>query len=116
MEKIVFETIQSLKEYLPRMINGCNEIVEYLQEGNEGTALSQMPDFVEGLQWIFAAINGIQNNGHLQEIELISLKDNFKEVVDSLEMRDYVLLADLLDYEIAPVLKQWQLTINKVES
>lgn len=114
MERILVETMQSLGEYLPRMVNGCREITNNLQVGNEATALSQMPQFVEGLQWIFEAITGIQKNGLLHEIDFGSLQEYFNGVVNSLEIKDYVLLADLLEYEIAPVLEEWNTVISGV--
>ncbi|WP_186580807.1 hypothetical protein [Aquibacillus kalidii] len=107
MEKIVKETLISLQEYLPRLINGCSQVVDNLKEGDEGSGLRKMPSIVEGMQWVFEAVSGIQNNGFLHNIYLHSLKEHFKEVVKALEIGDYVLLADVLNYEILPVLEEW---------
>ncbi|WP_066055877.1 hypothetical protein [Robertmurraya korlensis] len=115
MEQIVIDTLESLKEYFPKLINGSREIAEYLQEGNEAKALSVMPQLVEGLQWVFEAVMGIQNNGFLNDINLLDLKDNFQEMVEALEIGDHVLLADLLQYEIAPTLEKWVLMVDKEE-
>lgn len=107
MKKIILETMQSLINYLPKMVDASNEMATQFQMGNEGKALSRMPNYVEGLQWIVDAISGIQKNGQLNEINLFSLKECFGEVTNCLEIKDYVLLSDLLEYEIAPKLEGW---------
>lgn len=114
MEPILRETIESLIEYIPKMINGCQNTVENLQGGNEAVAVQLLPDIVEGLEWILQALSGLRDNGKFLNIELSSLTKHFHEMVNALELRDYVLLADLLDYEIVPVLEDWLLIINSV--
>ncbi|WML46083.1 hypothetical protein [Neobacillus sp. PS3-40] len=115
MEEIVIETLESLKEYLPQMVRGCQNTAENLQSGNEAVALQIVPDIVEGLEWTLQAISGVKANGQLQDIEISTLTQHFRELVSALEMGDYVLLADLLDYEVGPVLEDWLTNITSID-
>jgi hypothetical protein len=115
VEEIVVETLESLKGYLPKMILGCQNTAENLQRGNEAAALQLVPDIVEGLEWLLQAISGVKANGQLQELEFSTLTQHFQELVSALEVGDYVLLADLLDYEIGPVLEDWLAIITSVD-
>lgn len=115
MEKILKETIESLEDYLPRIIKGSKEISYNLTGGNEASAISAMPEYVEGIQWIYEALAGIQNSGFLREINLLALQTHFKEVVESLEIGDHVLLADILEYEITPIMETWLTEVLKVK-
>jgi hypothetical protein len=114
MKAIVVETLESLKEYIPKMVIGCQSTVENLQGGNEAVALQLLPAIIEGFEWILQAISGLQDNGQLLDIELSNLSQHFQEMLNALEIGDYVLLADLLDYEIVPVMETWLAIINSV--
>jgi hypothetical protein len=107
MKEIVAETLESLNEYIPKLVLACQNTVESLQGGNEATALQMLPPIIEGLEWVLDAVSGEQNNGQLFSIDLKTLTKHFQEMVPAMEMGDYVLLADLLDYELVPILTEW---------
>ncbi|WP_456273260.1 hypothetical protein [Bacillus sp. AK031] len=109
------ETIKSIKEYIPKMVNGCKQTVEDLQEGNEANALQLVPHIIEGLDWIVQALAGIQKNGLLLNIDFNELNSHLGEMLSSLEINDYVLLADIIDYELVPILNDWLSKVNSVE-
>lgn len=107
MDKLIHETIGSLGEYLPILIEGCKEISRDLQTGNEAGGLDRLPLVLEGLQWVVDAVDGIKNNGETLGVDEKALMTHFKEMEGALEIGDYVLLADLFEYEIVPILEHW---------
>lgn len=115
MEALIVETINSIKDYMPKLIVGCNNTIENLQRGNEAVALQALPGIVEGLEWVLEAISGLKAIGQLKEVQLVELTKHFQDLVSSLELNDYVLLADILDYEVSPVLNNWLQIISLVE-
>lgn len=115
MDTLIEDTLNSIKGYMPKLIFGCNNAIENLQVGNEAVALQTLPAIVEGLEWILEAISGLQAIGQLNEIEIVALTKHFQDLVSALELNDYVLLADVLEYEISPVLNNWLQVIILVE-
>ena len=113
MEQLVKETLESCLDYLPKLIRAVSEIPEMLQSGNEAAGIRLLPPVFDGLQWVMEAIQGMQRNGFLREVDLGSLAKHFKELESALEIRDYVLIADLFEYEIEPVLEEWLKTIEQ---
>lgn len=112
VEQLVRETIESCVDYMPKLIKAVSEIGEKIQSGNEAAGICLMPPVFEGLQWVIEAILGMQQNGFLHEIDTERLTKQFKELENALEIRDYVLIADLFEYEIGPVLEGWLKTIE----
>lgn len=112
MEQLIKETLQSCREYLPKLIAVVANTAGYIQSGNEAEGVCLMPSVFDGLQWVTDAIRGIQQNGFNLEIDLQSITERFKELEGALEIRDYVLIADIFEYEIGPTLEEW---LKKIE-
>ncbi|RKL68336.1 hypothetical protein CR203_07600 [Salipaludibacillus neizhouensis] len=113
MKQLIIETKKSLLEYIPRLIQGSESIGEALQSGEQYKAMKQLPDLFEGIQWITSALKGIEKNHYSFNINTAELNGNLKEMEDALKNQDFVLLADLLEYEISPILEDW---LNKIEA
>lgn len=107
MKSLIEETLESLNEYLPKLIEGCKEVSRDLQTGNEAAALDKLPLVLEGLEWVTEAIGGIKNNGRSINVDEKALIPFLLDMEGALEIGDYVLVADLFEYEIAPILEQW---------
>lgn len=101
------EILSTLKNYLTGFIPGVEDIINLFRIGKEAEALSFMKDAIDGLQWIYDAVVLTQDI-QVKKIEVSSIGPFFVEMVDALESMDYILLGDLLEYEIIPILKQWQ--------
>jgi len=107
MENIVKETMLSCREYLPKLTEAVSKIALDMQGGNEAAGIRLMPEVFDGLQWVIEAVNGIQRHGFLGDIDLQEITRHFEELKNALEIRDHVLIADLFEYEIGPVLESW---------
>lgn len=115
MKYIVKETIDSLKEYLPRLMAASNELAEFFQSGKQLSAINQLPNFLEGLQWVMSAFAGIQKNGYFIEVNAVELNKYLIEMEEALTFQDYVLISDLLEYEITPKLEEWHEHVINIE-
>jgi hypothetical protein len=104
MEDIIKETIESIKEYTPKLIDATTQITEYLQTENDFDALQLIIQVSEGIDWLMQAVNHIQNLKGVQIVDTEELASKLKEVNEALEARDFVLTADLFEYEINPLL------------
>lgn len=115
MKDIILETVSTLKEYLPRLIAASKKLPESLQSGNQLKAINELPEYFEGLQWVLSALVGLQKNGYFIEVSSSDLNSYLLEVEESIKSQDYVLMADLLEYEILPKLEEWYAQLNKFE-
>ena len=112
MEQLVKETMESCREYIPKLIETVSKIALYIQGGNEATGIRLIPPVFEGLLWVIDAVQGIQRHGFLEEIDLPDIIRHLKDLEHALEIRDHVLIADLFEYEIGPALEIW---LEKIE-
>lgn len=111
-QQLIQETKQSVYEYNPRLITGIEQVCNFIQTGKETEGLSLLSKVLEGIQWTIQAISGINKitPNCLPNEELIF--DHINEMLSGLEMGDYVLVTDLLEYEILPFLNQVQDSLN----
>lgn len=107
MEKLIKETLDSCIEYIPKLLKAVSNIVYNMQSGNEGEGISLMPNILEGLQWVIEAVHGMQQHGYLINIDIPVMTERLRELQEALEIRDYVLIADIFEYEVSPLLENW---------
>ncbi len=106
------ELVVSLKEYLERFIPGTQKAVKWLQQGEEQKALEAIVDIAEGLEWISEAISLTQEL-YSSVLETDKINDFLIQLNQALEESDTVLIADILEYEIIPIIEEWNKVINK---
>lgn len=105
--EIVRETKQSLLEYLPKVIDETKRAAEYFHTDREATGLKSLATLTDAYRWVLDAVNGIKNNGGLEEISLKETTDFLREIEEALSIQDYIAVSDLLEYEILEILEKW---------
>lgn len=113
MESLTKETLGSCREYIPRLIETVSAIACDIQSGAEAQGIRLMPAVFDGLQWLVEALQGLQQIGFSTGIDLQDITGCFEQLEKALEIRDYVLIADLFEYEIGPALENWLKTIEQ---
>ncbi|MHB1041768.1 MAG: hypothetical protein ACYC0Q_02910 [Eubacteriales bacterium] len=113
MESLTEATLDSCREYIPRLIEAVSKIACDIQSGNETQGIRLIPVVFDGLQWLTEAIRGMQQIGFSIGIDLQDITGCFEQLEKALEIRDYVLTADLFEYEIGPALENWLKTIEQ---
>ncbi|KAB2953628.1 hypothetical protein F9B85_03130 [Heliorestis acidaminivorans] len=105
--KIVQETLGTIIEYIPKLISATDQIVEKLQSEKQQEAFAILVQYIEGLQWVVKALTEIQNLGHELNIDTDEVNTFLLEIEEGLKIGDYVMLNDLIEYEISPLLSDW---------
>jgi len=100
------EMRDSLQEYMNRFIPGMQKIVLWFQQGEEQKALEGMVDVVEGLAWICEAISLTQEL-YSTPINIEGINEFLIQLNDGLVESDSILMADILEYEIIPIVEEW---------
>lgn len=109
MDQIVLETMESYNNYVGQIIKGSNKIADDLRTGNVENALSMIKDFSEGLVWIIEVNQKLKEFGKDINLNISEIQEFFVEINEGLENKDFVLVADLFEYEIAPFFEQLEL-------
>lgn len=102
MEEILLDSRASYENYIKNLPNGCEIIVNYLREDRILDAGNLIAQFAEGLIWL------IDMNKLLVPYEMVialreeKLLEFLNEVNQGLENQDFILIADMFEYEIKP--------------
>jgi len=124
------KTVQLLREmniYLERLMEGMEEVADAFRMGASEKANSMLYDALEGLS-AFTEI--IQTAKSLAKTDLSDLSLNnetmssqeerllavLKSVKSGQEDSDWVSVADLMEYELAPLIEKWREFIPMIES
>jgi hypothetical protein len=109
--KLFEEAIEDGREYLPRLRNGLSEVALLLQEGREGEGISLFIDSIEGLEWFGSVLAAaacfnvamVADNDH--ENLAVRYRHILADLLGAWENRDMVLIGDLLEFEIVPIIE-----------
>lgn len=105
--------LRTADEYLYNLISGINDIVDLIQEGNEIEGIKKFIPALDGIDYISQIIT-LTEDIHEEKISLVDLNNQLKEIIDAFENEDYILLGDLLNYELIPVIKDIHNKIQKL--
>jgi len=107
-EKQALDIFATSEEYLPRLARGLAAIAELIQSGQEAAASGYFLQAIEGLRWLALALQNLnsllfsrENQKGLNE-EIEKLGEILGSLLNAWENSDYVLISDLLEYELAP--------------
>ncbi|MGE5604579.1 MAG: hypothetical protein ACM3YE_02690 [Bacteroidota bacterium] len=106
------ETIETYNEYLEKMILAVKHFCEDLQETDFKELGMTMPAIAEGLEWIYDAAGCFKDLGKINNTYYSSYEMIVKNLSEALENKDYMLLHDLMEFELLPVLGEMRLTVE----
>ena len=114
---IIDKNIENADAYLIRLIPGIDKAVELFRTGNEQEANQFFINIIDGMDWFSQVLDMILAAKEISPDTVIggkSIQDrrasliNFtQQMIDANKNKDWVLLADLLEYEILPYYREW---------
>lgn len=104
-QKLIVETIETVSEIIPKIIKETLIVIDYFQMGQESSGLKKVIDLFDSYDGIVQAIVALQKIGVSISLNIVDLQTIFKEMERALSSQDFVLLSDLLEYEICPLLE-----------
>lgn len=112
------EALETGRTYLPRFREAMEQSGHLFQEGREGEAVSLFNQLLDGLEWLGSLVDSMelvtrQDLAELPDAEHIcrasaSFRTLLRELQVAFENADYVLMGDLLTYELTPLLAEWE--------
>lgn len=102
----VLEVIESYNEYLKKIPNGTIYIAECLRDDKLKEAFQTIKDFSEGVMWL-VQVSELLNERNIDVfLNVEQINSYLEEINNGLENRDYLLVADLFEFEIAPFFEE----------
>lgn len=109
-EKI--ELMKSIIEYIPNLIKGIELFNDNIEQSKEEGIHNLLNQLLEGLEWVFKAIS-LTKDIYIKEVDMASFTALLSEMLDTIENDDKALMGDILNYEIADILREWKLIIEE---
>ncbi len=116
MEVIIEGLIEGV-DYIPVLCQGLRQSAQMLQETNLGEGIKLFQESIDGLSWVTQVLSGADiylfKNDELNFYGTIYQEaiGRFSEIVNELMIawknEDYILISDLLEYELIPVVEEW---------
>ncbi|MGG2108516.1 hypothetical protein [Lysinibacillus pakistanensis] len=106
MDSKIIEVIESYNKYLEGLPKGCIAIAEQIRKNDIPQALQSILHFSEGASWLTTASDLLSKNNILVRFEVERVLEFLEEVNNGLSIQDYVLVADMFEYEIAPFFEE----------
>ena len=117
LSDIINKNIENADAYLIRLIPGIEKSVELFRIGNEQEANKFFINIIDGIDWLSQVLDMILTakaispdtvfDGKSIQDRRASLVGLTQQMVDANKNQDWVLLADLLEYEILPYYQEW---------
>jgi len=110
MERQIQDLVDSVKECLAIVIDESSDIAETFQAGDTGKGNQKVLGYLENISCLLSAIDALHrgNSQAVANVKTDTLQNLLVEMEQAMLTRDYVLLADILQYEIKEVLGEMQ--------
>lgn len=114
VKQLLAETKETIKAYLPHLERGARQVAYLLQTGQEGEGFSTALQLIDGMSWLVQAVKAIQalEPEYFPKENMVAFKEKLEELLAAWSKGDYVLVGDLLEYELAPFLEKWQVHVG----
>lgn len=107
--------LYSAKEYIPKLQDGLHSISRDIYSGKEHNALKLIPYAFEGFEWLLNTMT-LTFDIHGTAIDMEKFNKFLNEMVNAFESEEYLLVADIIEYELSNEIEVWNNVIRKVLS
>ena len=115
---LLANNLANAKEYLEKLIPGFQKAADLFRMGNEQEAHKFYLQVLDGIDWFSQVVlNIVKSRGN--QVEGQSLGDRqekltglMAQMLEANQNQDWVLMADLLEYEMIPYYEDWQETLS----
>lgn len=106
MNNLMIDTMESYNQYISSLPNGCQVIADLFREDRIQEGVRNILQFSEGMGWIVDANRLLAENGQSVLLQPEKIHEFLEEVNSGLEIQDYILVADMFEYEIKPFFEE----------
>ncbi len=125
LNQILEKNIINAQNYLLKLVPGIQTAADLFRSGNEQEANKFFINIIDGMDWFSQVVDSITQAIDSESTNIVFDGKNFQErqghlveltgqLVEANQNQDWVLLADLLEYEILPYYNDWREQLPKV--
>ncbi len=125
LNQILEKNIANAENYLKKLIPGIQKASDLFRSGNEQEANKFLINIIDGMEWFSQVTDSISKAVDFQSADVMFEGKTFQErqdhlveltrqMVDANQNQDWVLIADLLEYEILPYYADWEEQLPKI--
>ena len=123
LKDLVATNLSNALDYLEKLIPGFDQAADLFRMGNEQEANKFYIQILDGMDWFSEVVNVVMSSeGEGQEpenslrIRQAKLTDLMSQMLEANKNQDWVLLADILEYEMTPFYKEWQTILSRLKN
>jgi hypothetical protein len=127
LKDLVATNIANALDYLKKLIPGFEQAADLFRTGNEQEANKYYLQILDGIDWFSQVVSVIMqpDDGETELLDADSenlqvrqkkLTDLMSQMLEANQNQDWVLLADILEYEMVPFYKDWENILSKLEN
>lgn len=106
MEKYL-ELFEELKVYVGKLNNSIENVYSTFRGEQYLEAFEIVPYIIDGIAWSVDAITLLKEYIDY-EVDTVSFNNKLGELMDAFENKDNVLIGDIFEYEIYPIVLEWE--------
>lgn len=118
LQDIVDKNLSNATQYLEKLIPGIEQAAQLFRAGSEQEANQYFVNVVDGIDWFSEVVTIVIRVLRLDPESAIFNGESFRDrqekhlemsrqLLEANQNKDWVLLADLLEYEILPFYREW---------
>ena len=127
LKDLVATNIANALNYLKKLIPGFEQAADLFRTGNEQEANKYYLQILDGIDWFSQVVSVIMKpddgktelpdaDGESLQVRQEKLTDLMSQMLEANQNQDWVLLADILEYEMVPFYKDWENILSKLEN
>lgn len=125
-KEMAFRGLSDAKGYLERLNPGIEETAELFRVGEDTKAHTQYGRCLDGINWFIQIVEGARQVIGLDYDRILfnrvsvqsyieNLEHNIRELWHAQQEEDWIMLSDLLEYELLPMMQGWKEILPLIE-
>lgn len=121
LEDVLAINLANAKDYLEKLIPGFQKAADLFRMGSEQEANKYYLQILDGIDWFSQVVQSIvkSQGKDPEEQSLLDRQEKLTELMAQMleanENQDWVLMADLLEYEMVPFYTDWQEALFQIK-
>ena len=127
LKDLVATNLANALNYLKKLIPGFEQAADLFRAGSEQEANKYYLQILDGIDWFSQVVSVIMSpdegetelpdtDDEILEVRQKKLTDLMSQMLEANQNQDWVLLADILEYEMVPFYKDWEKILSKLEN
>jgi hypothetical protein len=123
LKDLVATNLSNALDYLEKLIPGFDQAADLFRMGNEQEANKFYIQILDGMDWFSEVINIVMDSEFKRSapedtlrLRQAKLTDLMSQMLEANKNQDWVLLADILEYEMIPFYKEWQTILTRIKN